>query len=946
MTVTRNSETTRKTIELIINNVSKKRRRPMKYLPAFLSRKKPKRITNAGLRLLLSLTLIGTFLSTEVTFASVQDCMSQEDCFVLLKDNEVNVYRKDVLKGKIEEMQGDGTISASNGWIITTHTMGVDIYIHELATGITCTRTIDKMCDEAIVLMPPDDPTQNRAFLVCPYAHEYVGVELDCSNHFAGIISGLDPRSITLYGEDRFLVSLRGTQEIMGYTNGMGWYTPFPVDNMEKIRYWNNQIDPPMIFVNADSTIYWQETDTIPHGLPPVFYELPQGIVAGSMSVNDTHLLAAPLNDDGVYLIEINNPTSHTVLPVRTPYRAEKTPTFTALTANLAVMMDKNNTIEGYSLEGDHVFSFNAQVHSIAYLAPTEPPECGNNLVEPGETCDGTDFDGITCENYGFDGGSLLCSTDCSTIFASQCWSCGDGVINTGEECDGTNIGEATCQDMGFESGELSCTDECMLDYSSCYTCGNGLIEGPEECEGADLNEETCASLGFVDGSLSCGEDCTFDTNQCHMCGNNITDEGELCDGTDTPGMICQTMGLGYTSGSLECNSSCDEYDDTNCWSCGDSIANEGEECDGNDLKEMTCGTLGLGEGTLSCFANCTFNISECDDAPVEYCGNGVVDPGEECDDGDRSNTDDPAPGDTLRCSENCKLIPATCGVGSVDPGEDCDGENLNGETCQTLGYQTGVLYCGTDCKFRTEDCGFDSGSETISLMLNAEPESGELDTSLQAEFDNLKKSLTSSCLSQDVEGDLVISTEPGSYCTVRATTMDQGFEKSVFDVLFIPENPLDEEPPILRIYSNGGIAQNYGGHLTAHRGLDITTVLVHDQVYQVSQSTFASIGIKFVRINPDTQVVGNWVGFKGELDSFIYCEDPSSPECGFVPGKFTNWNYINLNNFFESLVTTRKQVKSSGCNATRTRDAHNIMLLLLVVSFALIYYMKSRKKR
>jgi hypothetical protein len=252
------------------------------------------------------------------------------------------------------------------------------------------------------------------------------------------------------------------------------------------------------------------------------------------------------------------------------------------------------------------------------------------------------------------------------------------------------------------------------------------------------------------------------------------------------------------------------------------------------------------------------------------------------------------------------------------------------------------VLYCGTDCKLRTEDCGFESGSQTISIEMNAEPESGEFDNSLQGEYEALKSTLTPSCISQDVGGDLVVTTEPGSYCVVRATSMSKGVEKRVLDVLFMPENALDEELPILRIYPDGGIAQNHGGHLTAYQGLDVTTVLVQERVYQVSQASLASIGVKFVRINPETEAVGNWVGFKGELDLFSYCEDPSSGTCGYIPGEREKWNYINLNEFFETLVDTRENPKSkSGCNASKTSNTTPGMMLLLIL--AMLYVIRRR---
>src|SRR2546429_341967 len=50
---------------------------------------------------------------------------------------------------------------------------------------------------------------------------------------------------------------------------------------------------------------------------------------------------------------------------------------------------------------------------------------------------------------------------------------------------------------------------------------------------------------------------------------------------------------------------------------------------------------------------------------------------------------------------------PPACGDGLVngDLGEECDGSNLNDTTCQSLGFDTGSLGCGDDCKLITSAC-------------------------------------------------------------------------------------------------------------------------------------------------------------------------------------------------------------------------------------------------
>ena len=53
----------------------------------------------------------------------------------------------------------------------------------------------------------------------------------------------------------------------------------------------------------------------------------------------------------------------------------------------------------------------------------------------------------------------------------------------------------------------------------------------------------------------------------------------------------------------------------------------------------------------------------------------------------------------------NISAIVQSCGNGILDAGEECDGIDLGGQTCQGLGYSSGVLNCGADCFFDTSGC-------------------------------------------------------------------------------------------------------------------------------------------------------------------------------------------------------------------------------------------------
>jgi cysteine-rich repeat protein len=136
---------------------------------------------------------------------------------------------------------------------------------------------------------------------------------------------------------------------------------------------------------------------------------------------------------------------------------------------------------------------------------------------------------------------------------------------------------------------------------------------------------------------------------------------------------------------------------------CGNCILDPGEQCDDGNVVS--------GDG---CSANCTTEVcgngildpgEQCDDGNVvsgdgcsasctiEECGNGILDPGEQCDDGNN------IPGDG--CSASCTI--EECGNGILDPGEQCDDGNVvSGDgcsaNCTTEVCGNGILDPGEEC--------------------------------------------------------------------------------------------------------------------------------------------------------------------------------------------------------------------------------------------------------
>ncbi len=332
---------------------------------------------------------------------------------------------------------------------------------------------------------------------------------------------------------------------------------------------------------------------------------------------------------------------------------------------------------------------------------------CGNGMIDGTEECDTFDLNGQTCDDFGFSGGTLSCSSDC-TLDKSHCVAptCGDNLIDPGEQCDGTEHGGQSCGSLGYiGGGTLQCKPDCTFDTSECSSCGDGMVQAGEECDGTDLNGATCASRGYSAGTLACNTLCGFDESGCTMasCGNGVRDSSEDCDGSDLGGHNC--IDQGFYGGTLACSDGC-TFDTSGCTDCGDGTIEGSEQCDGSAFGSATCVSEGFTTGTLACNADCTIDTSGC---TTSMCGNGTVESGEGCDDGNAVDGDGCSMGCTVETGWTCTGSPSSCtpncGDGAILGGEDCDGSNLGGQSCTDMGFTGGTLACSGTCTFDTSGC-------------------------------------------------------------------------------------------------------------------------------------------------------------------------------------------------------------------------------------------------
>ena len=295
------------------------------------------------------------------------------------------------------------------------------------------------------------------------------------------------------------------------------------------------------------------------------------------------------------------------------------------------------------------------------------PITCGNGAVDAGEDCD----DDAIKDN--------VCDATCR-------FTCGNGVVDrdVGELCDtGIASGPGACP-SACDDG-VACTDDALSSSECTAECVHSSITAPAD----------------GDGCCPPGADATSDGDCSASCGNGVVEDGELCDSAIVAGagacptacddmLVCTTDVLtspgtcqaacsfpavtAPASGDGCCPAGANATNDSDCVAvCGNGVQEPSEICDVGiaggpgacpvacqDGVACTADTLG-NPGT--CQAVCVFppittpthddtccpsganasNDNDC--APV--CGNAVVEPGEQCDDGNTNNKD--------TCANNCK---------------------------------------------------------------------------------------------------------------------------------------------------------------------------------------------------------------------------------------------------------------------------------------------------
>lgn len=260
--------------------------------------------------------------------------------------------------------------------------------------------------------------------------------------------------------------------------------------------------------------------------------------------------------------------------------------------------------------------------------------------------------------------------------------------------------GEASfgCTFSSTSQPEITKTVECYISNKADGSCTIGTDNGNPGFETSSLTRLITITTTPC-SSYNLQTDCTSNCKWCNSCDGKKTYTGasQCISSTSTCGYSCNKQGSCLAGCDANDGSSCDI---TDCTLKGDIECQDGTrkcadgtckaDCGGN---ELTCNSDGTCDATESCTcSDCYGRKDSCQEGSVcnaateqctstTGCGNGVVDPGEQCD-----------------CGPNNYL---------------CSDPELNGQSCQLQGRSNGqYLSCYLPsqglqlaCKFNLEAC-------------------------------------------------------------------------------------------------------------------------------------------------------------------------------------------------------------------------------------------------
>ena len=262
--------------------------------------------------------------------------------------------------------------------------------------------------------------------------------------------------------------------------------------------------------------------------------------------------------------------------------------------------------------------------------------------------------------------GLALTATGCGSSGAGA--ACGNGMIDTDEDCDPP--------DGVFCDSECQSIDPC----AAAGVCDDGNECTENNCT-ADPSDNTafCENPNMADGTACDGGNATCDAGRCVSappCGDGTVDPGEDCDPPD--GVFCDDECQAIDPCAVP--DVCDDENDCTVDSCTADPSDNTAVCENANVPDLTA---------------CAGGNGTCDAGQCTFCGDGTVDPGEDCD-----------PPDGVVCDDECQEIDPCAAPGVCDDGNVCTANNCTADPSDNTAIcENPNLPDGTACNGPSGTC-------------------------------------------------------------------------------------------------------------------------------------------------------------------------------------------------------------------------------------------------
>ncbi len=272
---------------------------------------------------------------------------------------------------------------------------------------------------------------------------------------------------------------------------------------------------------------------------------------------------------------------------------------------------------------------------------------CGDGLVKGTEVCD----DGDTAPGDGCDGSCAVeTGWACAGLAPSVCGPvCGDGLLFGAEACDdGAALPGDGCSALCQIENGWSCNGAPSLCST---TCGDSVIAGNEVCDDGNAISGDCCSSGCA---IEAG--CEIEPNDTYLTANALSAVGQnnkvfafvspagnadyfsVVIPAGQTGTISAFTGPGVTdtcapAGNIDTEVSILDSDGSTVLATNDDFG--GNYCSSTFVGGLQAGTYYVRTKASTAYCpSCLFNYSVTINTQLTVCGNGVLELGEQCDDG------------------------------------------------------------------------------------------------------------------------------------------------------------------------------------------------------------------------------------------------------------------------------------------------------------------------